>query len=102
MTFSQLEDNVLIWSCDRGILAHSTPAAQLLKAVSEMGELADAEIKGGKDEKMDAVGDVMVCLMNYAEMNCFDLTSALESAWNEIKDRNGRMVPGGAFVKDEE
>lgn len=98
---NELEAKVREWAEVRGIYEHSTPQAQLLKAVSEMGELADAEIKSDGLEQIDAVGDVVVCLINYAAMQGFSVEHALRSAWLEIKDRKGRMVPGGAFVKDD-
>ena len=89
LTFEQLTRNVQEWAFERGIYEHSNARAQLLKAFSEMGELADA------------VGDVLVCLINFCAMRGFDITDCLAGAWDEIKDRKGRMVPGGAFVKDE-
>lgn len=46
MTFEQFRNNVESWAEVRGIYEHSTKHAQALKAVSEMGELADAVIKG--------------------------------------------------------
>ena len=95
------ETLVANWATDRGIYQHSTPQAQLFKAMSEMGELADAEVKGEQDEKVDAVGDIIVCLINYSRMSGFTIELALESAYNEIKDRKGYMAPGGAFVKEE-
>jgi NTP pyrophosphatase (non-canonical NTP hydrolase) len=88
------------WAYDRGIYEHSTANAQLLKAMSEMGELADAEVKDNDGDKIDAVGDIVVCLINYAEMSGFTLNAALSMAYDEIKDRKGYMVPGGAFVKE--
>jgi hypothetical protein len=30
-----------------------------------------------------------------------DLLEALESAYNEIKDRKGTMMPNGVFVKED-
>jgi NTP pyrophosphatase (non-canonical NTP hydrolase) len=99
---NELEDLIIQWSSDRGILDHSTSTAQLLKAMSEMGELADAETKNQSAEQIDAVGDIVVCLINYAALRGFSLQTALESAYNEIKDRKGKMVPGGVFVKEEE
>ena len=93
--------NVEAWATECGIYEHSNARAQLLKAFSEMGELADAEIKGAGLAARDAVGDVLVCLINFCAMRDFDITDCLAGAWDEIKDRKGRMVPGGAFVKDE-
>ena len=101
LTFEQLALNVEAWSTERGIYEHSNARAQLLKAFSEMGELADAEIKGDGLAARDAVGDVVVCLVNFCAMSGLDITDCLAGAWGEIKHRRGRMVPGGAFVKDE-
>lgn len=93
---AQIED----WAEERGILEHSTARAQLLKAVSEMGELADAEIKDDLYEQQDAVGDVLVCLIVYCAMKGHSIGQCLQNAYDEIKDRKGHMVPGGAFVKE--
>jgi NTP pyrophosphatase (non-canonical NTP hydrolase) len=102
MTHEQLEDAVIDWAEDRGIFAHSTPEAQLLKAISEVGELADAHIKRDYNGQVDAVGDVLVCLINYCAFMDLTPTRCLERAYEAIKHRKGRMVPGGAFIKDEE
>ena len=101
LTFEQLTRNVQEWAAARGIYAPSNARAQLLKAFSEMGELADAEITWDGLAARDAVGDVLVCLINFCAMRDLDITDCLAAAWDEIKDRKGRMIPGGAFVKDE-
>ena len=101
LTFEQLAGSVQEWAAARGIYAHSNARAQLLKAFSEMGELADAELKWDGLAARDAVGDVLVCLINFCAMRNLDITDCLSAACGEIKDRKGRMVPGGAFVKDE-
>lgn len=100
MEFEVLSARVAVWARERGILQHSTPQAQLLKAVSELGELCDAEIKDNQLDRADAIGDVLVCLINYCAMRNLDLTTCLADAYAVIKDRKGRMVPGGAFVKE--
>lgn len=101
LTFEQLTLNVESWASERGIYKHGNARAQLLKAFSEMGELADAEIEGNFLAARDAVGDVLVCLVNFCAMSGLNIPDCLAAAWDEIKDRKGRMVPGGAFVKDE-
>lgn len=101
LTFEQLTRNVQEWAAARGIYARSNARAHLLKAFSELGELADAELKWGAPAARDAVGDVLVCLINFCAMRDFDITDCLAGAWDEIKDRKGHMVPGGVFVKDE-
>lgn len=101
MKWEELVKAVVRWSDERGIPEHSSTEAQLLKAVSELGELCDAEIKGDYDGREDAIGDVLVCLIIYCDMWEVSIEECLERAYNEIKDRKGRIVPGGAFVKEE-
>ena len=101
MNFEHLVVAINRWAEERGIYQHSNPTAQFLKAVSEMGELADAEAKKNLAGQVDAVGDVLVCLINYCAMRQLNIVSCLEAAYDEIKDRKGRMVAGGVFVKEE-
>lgn len=101
MGLYELIASVEDWADDRGIVYFSTPKAQLLKAVSELGELCDAEIKDDFWGRMDAVGDVLVCLIIYCKMKEFAVDACLAQAYEEIKNRKGKMVAGGAFVKDE-
>ena len=101
MSIEVLEQKIIQWSKDRGIIQHSTPAAQTLKAVSEMGELADNILKGRHDAARDDIGDIIVCLVNVAHMIGTDVESCLAESWQAIKDRRGFMSANGSFVKDE-
>lgn len=97
---NDLELLVRAWSEARDIYKHSNPQAQTLKAVSELGELADNILKG-RDVR-DDIGDVIVCLINVAALSGTNLSECLQKAWDDIKDRKGRMVEGGVFVKEED
>lgn len=98
-TLNEAQELLRQWADARGILAHSTPQAQALKLVSEVGELADDLVKG--NDPTDALGDVFVCLTLTAELLGIQLNDAVLTAWHQIRDRRGRMVAGGAFVKEE-
>lgn len=100
MSYADIEMQVIRWAEARRIIPNSTPTAQLLKAFSEMGELADATTKNDRAGVVDGVGDVMVCLINYCALQDIDLVKCLESAYEEIKDRKGTMMPSGVFVKE--
>jgi len=100
MSYSKVEMQVIQWAEARKIIQNQKPATALLKLVSEVGELCDAEAKGNVIEQIDAIGDTMVCLINYCAIKEFDLTSCLESAYTQIKDRKGEMLPNGIFVKE--
>lgn len=99
MSYAEIELKVIRWAEDRRIIPNATPSSQLLKAVSEMGELADAEGKRDMDAIRDAVGDVMVCLINYCALRDIDLVACLYGAYDQIKDRRGTLMPDGTFVK---
>ena len=99
MSWAELEIKVIRWSEARSIIPNATPTSQLLKAVSEMGELCDAEGKRDIAAIEDAVGDVLVCLINYCALRDMDMTRCLAEAYEQIKDRRGTLMPDGTFVK---
>lgn len=98
MSVDVLIEKVLKWSYDRRIIQESTAKDQFLKASSEMGELADSILKGDRQGAVDDFGDVLVCLINAAEIMKIPLQEALEHAYNEIKDRKGVMF-NNCFVR---
>ena len=91
---------IIQWSEARKIIPNSTPEVQLLKAMSEMGELADATIKNDEDAIVDSVGDVMVCLINYCALQDIQLVDCMEVAYDQIKNRKGILLPNGVFQKE--
>lgn len=100
MTVHQLICNVEQWARDRQIIPNSTPMAQLLKTMSELGELADATLKSDDSEILDGVGDVLVTLIIYSALQGISIKDALSAAYDEIKDRKGTLTPEGVFVKE--
>lgn len=88
---------VVRWHYDRNLIDGSTDKDQTLKLMQELGELSDSVCKG-KDIK-DDIGDMLVVMLNITERNGVSLAECLERAWDEIKDRKGRMVDG-VFVKE--
>lgn len=87
------------WHHARNLVEGSTDQAQYVKLMEEAGELAKS-ISKGKDIK-DDIGDMLVVLINIAERNGVSLTECLETAWEEIKDRKGKMIDG-VFVKEDD
>lgn len=100
MTYPIVELEVIRWAEARGIIPNAKPHSQLLKAMSEFGELADAEGKNNIPAIKDAVGDVMVCLINYCALKDINLVDCLNLAFEQIKDRKGYLMPDGTFVKE--
>lgn len=99
--FTDLQMNIIRWAEQRHIIPHSTPQAQFLKMVSEMGELADGIAKQNRDLVIDSVGDVLVCMINMCALLDLDVTECLGHAWDEIKDRKGYMNAAGVFIKEQ-
>lgn len=101
MTWDELVEAVEHWAEARQIIPNSTPEAQLLKCMSELGELADARLKHDVVEVADGIGDVLVTLILFARLSDLNIRGCLESAYDTIKARKGTLMPNGVFVKEE-
>ncbi len=99
-TFETLQNLVVQWALARQIIPNSNPTAQLMKTMSELGELADATLKGDMAGVKDGVGDVLVTLILYCRLHGTNIIDCLASAYDEIKDRKGTLTPEGIFVKE--
>ena len=99
-SFNEVQMKVIRWSEARKIIHNSTPEAQMLKMVSEVGELADAINKGNMGDIEDAVGDTLVCLINVCALLDIDPVDCLQVAYDQIKHRKGTLLPNGVFVKE--
>ena len=80
------------WAKERGLDNPDNSTAQALKLFEEAGELAQAHLK-------DAVGDILVVLTIYCQQKGWSIAECFELAYNEIKNRKGKMV-NGSFVKE--
>ena len=88
------------WFRVRG-LDTAEPSKQMLKLFEELGELSAGIAKNQPDAIIDGLGDVLVVLIGLSMQLGLDLTECLEVAYNEIKDRRGKLV-NGVFVKEED
>jgi len=89
--------NIETWSISRG-LHKSDSSKQYLKVAEEVGEVASALARGQVEELKDGIGDVIVTLIILAQQHELTLEECLDHAYNEIKDREGKMV-NGVFIK---
>ena len=99
MDYYELEVAVVDWAEQKGIFKNGDPYAQAMKTVEEVSEHCNAITINDKAEIKDALGDIMVTLLIQAQMQDMNLEECLESAYNVIKNRTGKMVDG-QFVKD--
>ena len=96
-SLEQLEMRVVLWHRDRNLIEGSTDAAQHTKLVEEVKELETNILLS--QPVIDDIGDCLVVLINIAERNGLSLFDCLSHAYNDIKDRKGKMVDG-VFVKE--
>jgi NTP pyrophosphatase (non-canonical NTP hydrolase) len=115
MNFEELSVKVVDWGKERGIFDKGNPLSQLDKTQEELNETIEAvkqltlfkntpedrqHLMGNPTiETADGIGDMLVTIIILSEMLGFNSVECLELAYDEIKDRTGKMV-GGKFVKD--
>ena len=87
------------WAQERGIYDKGNSHTQYVKLMEEAGELAEALLKNDKYEIKDAIGDMVVVLTNLAALEGMQIESCIESAYQEIANRKGKME-NGTFVKE--
>ena len=87
------------WAHDRNIIEGATPQAQFVKLIEEIGELAQGIAKNRHEAIKDGIGDAVVVLTILAAQHGLLIEDCISYAYNEIKDRKGRMV-GGVYVKE--
>ena len=92
-----LTELIKMWHHDRNLIEGATDKDQFAKLIQEAGELSDNICKG--NDIRDDIGDIMVVLINIAERNGITISECLKTAYNDIKDRKGKMVDG-VFVKE--
>ena len=92
-------DLIRSWAMARGIYDKGNSHTQYVKLIEEAGELAKALLKKDKPEIVDAIGDMVVVLTNLAHQEGFEIESCIDSAYNVINKRTGKMI-NGTFVKD--
>ena len=93
-------DLIRDWAKERGLYDKGDPKTQALKLVEEVGETCRAILKEDKIEAIDGIGDCVVVLTNLAELLGTPIEVCINAAYNEIKDRKGKMN-NGTYVKND-
>ena len=94
-----MNDLVLQWAEERGLLKAENAPRQMLKLMEEVGELAGAMAKNKQGDIVDAIGDCTIVLIILAKQLGYDYEQCLVDAYNVIKERKGKLI-NGVFVKD--
>ena len=98
MNITELTRLIEVWAVDRNL--HTADSSkQALKLGEEFGELCEALAKGKRDMLKDSLGDMYVVMTILAMQEKVDVRACVEMAYEEIKDRKGKMIDG-VFVKE--
>jgi len=92
-------DKIRMWANERGLYSGGDTKTQTLKLMEEAGEICRAVLKVDKQATMDGIGDCVVVLTNLAELAGTSIEDCIDLAYNEIKNRTGKMS-NGTFKKD--
>ncbi len=96
MNLKQLQHEVHAWTLENFEPLDSVYS--LLGVVEEVGELAHSVLKSKQGirgtliehrfKQKDAIGDIVIFLLDYCNKRGFDLEEILEETWNEVKQRD--------------
>lgn len=101
LIFETIDKRVYHWARERSLFKESNPTAQYGKLVDEVTELGTALVFGDENDVIDAIGDIMVVLSIISRMYSTNLSTCYSEAYDQIKDRKGR-IKNGVFVKEKE
>ena len=102
-TLTDLIAKINEWADERN-LKQADPKIQWMRITEEVGEIRDVLLKPTKftDPQMalkDAIGDTLVTIIVLSHQLDLDVTECLSIAYDEIKNRKGKIV-NGTFVKE--
>ena len=102
---AKLIDKVNHWADERS-LKQADPKIQWMRVTEEVGEIRDVLLKPTKFTEpqaalKDAIGDTLVTIIVLAHQLDLDVTECLGIAYEEIKNRKGKMI-NGTFVKEDD
>ena len=98
---TDVNSKIIEWAKARNIIGDSDGLTQVNKTLEEVYELRDALLAKDRAEVIDAIGDTYVTLAIIAEMENLTMKECVESAYDSIKDRKGKLI-NGIFVKEED
>lgn len=106
MQLNEIQEQIDRW---RGYnFPKATPDQQFMGMTEELGELAHAILKGQQGirgyspedtaEIKDAIGDLMIYLLNFCSMHEWSALEILQDVWDEVKERDWQANPEDGVV----
>src|SRR5581483_12067265 len=83
---------------------HHNTDHPLLGVIEEVGELCHAVLKRKQnirteedhiEKERDAIGDIVIFLMDYCTCRGYDLTTVVNEVWEKVRLRDWRKDPSG-------
>lgn len=104
-SIAELINKINEWADSRG-LKQADSKIQWMRITEEVGEIRDVLLKPTKFTEpqaalKDAIGDTLVTIIVLAHQLDLDVTECLGIAYEEIKNRKGKMI-NGTFVKEDD
>lgn len=98
LDLTQLTNRIQGWAVDRNL--HTADyVKQALKLGEEFGELCQGIVKGNEEQIKDSLGDMYVVMTILSMQLGLEIEDCVYHAYDEIKDRKGKMVDG-IFIKE--
>ena len=98
LDLTQLTNRIKGWAVDRN-LHTADPVKQALKFFEEAGELSQGMVKGNEEQIKDSIGDIYVVMTILSMQLGLEIEDCVYHAYDEIKDRRGKLVDG-VFIKE--
>lgn len=104
-TITDLITKINHWADERN-LKQADPKIQWMRITEEVGEIRDVLLKPTKFNEpqtalKDAIGDTLVTIIVLAHQLDLDVNECLNIAYEEIKNRRGKII-NGTFVKEDD
>jgi NTP pyrophosphatase (non-canonical NTP hydrolase) len=109
-TLRQLQEEQRVWADHN--FPNRVSYQPLLGVLEELGELAHHHLKASqgirgstelhREKARDAVGDLMIYLADYCNLEGYEMQEILEEVWGQVKQRDWQKDPetGGTGERD--
>ena len=94
-----LENEVINWANDKGLLHPDNSFKQLAKMMEEVGKISKELLQGTRGGLANEIGYGIVTSIILAAQNSLSATECLRMAVDKISKRTGQTV-NGTFIKD--
>jgi len=104
----EIQEKQFVWA--KNNFGIQNPNDMIFGMMEELGELSHATLKNKQkirgyenekkyiEERDDAIGDLVIYLMNYCSLNQIDLSKVIAKTWEQVEIRSWKNFPDNADV----